>query len=70
MADDPEELAALERTLLRVAMTEDEKLGPILDALLPALLARVHDAPSATRAKVGSVLFAAPLASHDESAGY
>lgn len=50
-----EETAVLERVLHRLVITEDAKLGPVLDKLLPKLLRKLNDTP-AVRGKVIDIL--------------
>ena len=50
-----EETVVLERVLHRLVVTEDAKLGPVLDKLLPKLLRKLNDAP-AVRGKVIDIL--------------
>lgn len=50
-----EEMAMLERVLHRLVITEDAKLAPVLDKLLPKLLRKLNDTP-AVRGKIIDIL--------------
>lgn len=50
-----EETAMLERVLHRLVITEDAKLAPVLDKLLPKLLRKLNDTP-AVRGKIIDIL--------------
>jgi hypothetical protein len=55
-SEDKEDVAALERILHRLAVAEDERLGTVLDKLLPRLIATKLDGSEAVRAQALEVL--------------
>ena len=50
--DQAEEVAQLDRLLLRLALTEDSKLEKVLSKLLPAAITRLASPHDASRQKV------------------
>ena len=56
MAAAQDELASLERVLTRLALTDDDKLQPILDKLLPLVIGKLENASQPVQQKVLSIL--------------